>query len=432
MLPNPAIDLGDETAKVAIQVTATPDSEKIKHTLAKFLEHELHHIYERVQIYVLTERQKNYSDKVFQKITQDKIQFDIKQDILDYRDLLRKISTFQVDQLQRICTILEANFGNENINLSLGYGNAPLLTEPLPLAAQKIYLNLLEFHFPGCIYIADLAINREAVIKRSRNTRFSLSQRSSIRDIAVASLKQHGLNFGLDWVCYEDKIVSFHDLRNQDLPLSKILDVNTARLADSQEFYERSINHENVFKSLFRKCLQQKLYHLDVIWQHEEKIFIFSEIDGRPERREQWQNNRPGRIVYERFMKNNKPDEILKCKHFGFRTKYIRFGQKWYLNILPDWFFSFDGYKKSFFAKKDLDWLKRAQNDKAVCNDLRFISAFLKTEKPSTLFRQYTQYPFLSFGNLVTFDDAPFLNDKEWLPSRKNDISGQIELIFKP
>jgi hypothetical protein len=55
----PAIDLGDETAKVAIQVTATPDSEKIKHTLEKFLEHGLHHIYERVQIYVLTERQKN-------------------------------------------------------------------------------------------------------------------------------------------------------------------------------------------------------------------------------------------------------------------------------------------------------------------------------------------------------------------------------------
>jgi hypothetical protein len=108
----PAIDLGDETAKIAIQVTATSDSGKIQETLKGFIKNEHYLTYERVQIYILTEKEGyNRSEKSFQEITQGKIQFDIDQDILDYRDLLKKISTFQVEQLQSICAILETNFG---------------------------------------------------------------------------------------------------------------------------------------------------------------------------------------------------------------------------------------------------------------------------------------------------------------------------------
>ncbi len=117
----PAIDLGDETARIAIQVTATSDSEKIKDTLRGFIKNEFYQTYERVQIYILTEKQKSYSGRGFQGITLNKIQFDIKQDILDSRDLLKQITVFQVEQLQRICDILEANFGG-SIKLNLPTG----------------------------------------------------------------------------------------------------------------------------------------------------------------------------------------------------------------------------------------------------------------------------------------------------------------------
>ena len=33
----PGVDLGDEKSRIAIQVTSTPDSTKIKHTLVKFI-----------------------------------------------------------------------------------------------------------------------------------------------------------------------------------------------------------------------------------------------------------------------------------------------------------------------------------------------------------------------------------------------------------
>ena len=52
----PAIDLGDEKERVAIQVTSESDSEKIKGTLEKFVQYRLYEKYDRLIIYILTEK----------------------------------------------------------------------------------------------------------------------------------------------------------------------------------------------------------------------------------------------------------------------------------------------------------------------------------------------------------------------------------------
>jgi DNA polymerase III delta prime subunit len=133
----PAIDLGDETAKISIQVTATSDSGKIQETLRGFIKNEYHLTYERVQVYILTEKEEyKCSEKTFRDITNGKIQFDKNQDILDCRDLLEKISKFKVGQLQRICDILEANFG-EGTKLNTSFGIYLPLKGVAKLAGRK-------------------------------------------------------------------------------------------------------------------------------------------------------------------------------------------------------------------------------------------------------------------------------------------------------
>jgi NACHT domain len=109
----PAIDLGDKIKKVAVQVTATSNSKKVKKTLQGFIKHEHYKTYDRVIIFNLIKKQKRYSGKGFEEITQDKFLFNRKQDILDSGDLVKQISNFQVEQLQRICDVLEANFGQD-------------------------------------------------------------------------------------------------------------------------------------------------------------------------------------------------------------------------------------------------------------------------------------------------------------------------------
>ena len=108
----PAIDLGDKEAKTAYQITSTPSSEKIKNTLQKFVEHELYKEYDRLIIYILTEKQKTYQGRGFDEIIQGKFSFDKEVDILDYRDLLKEISGFSsVDESRRVENILEEHFG---------------------------------------------------------------------------------------------------------------------------------------------------------------------------------------------------------------------------------------------------------------------------------------------------------------------------------
>jgi len=111
----PSIDLGDETARVAFQITATRDIEKVKDTLTKFVEHKhkLYEKYERIIIYIITDRQDDYSDKKINQIIQGKLSFDVKKDIWDYRNILEEVAKFQIEKAREVEKILEANFGEE-------------------------------------------------------------------------------------------------------------------------------------------------------------------------------------------------------------------------------------------------------------------------------------------------------------------------------
>ena len=112
--PNsPAIDLGDKKTGIVYQITSTANSQKIKNTLRKFVKHGRYKEYKHLIIYILKEKQKRYQGRGFDEIIQGKFSFDKKNDILDYRDLLKEISGFSsVDKLRRIENILEEHFGN--------------------------------------------------------------------------------------------------------------------------------------------------------------------------------------------------------------------------------------------------------------------------------------------------------------------------------
>ena len=111
--PNhPAIDLGDKKIRTAYQITSRPDSPKIKSTLRKFVEYKLYEKYDHLIIYILTEKQKRYQGRGFDEIIQGKFSFDKKNDILDYRDLLKEISGFSLEKSQKIENILEQHFGD--------------------------------------------------------------------------------------------------------------------------------------------------------------------------------------------------------------------------------------------------------------------------------------------------------------------------------
>ena len=93
---HPAVDLGDEYQRVAIQITSTPSSEKIKDTLRGFVKHRLFDRFDRLIVYIITEKQNNYSGSGFDEIIGEHFAFDKERDILDYRDLLRELKNYDI------------------------------------------------------------------------------------------------------------------------------------------------------------------------------------------------------------------------------------------------------------------------------------------------------------------------------------------------
>ena len=104
----PGIDLADDEARVAVQVTSEKTLDKIKDSLTTIIKHNLHKKYDRVIFYILTVKQRSYRQASIDKVTNGEIEFNISRDILDKTDLARMASKAEPQNLQRAVKILVA------------------------------------------------------------------------------------------------------------------------------------------------------------------------------------------------------------------------------------------------------------------------------------------------------------------------------------
>ena len=402
----PGIDLADDNARIAIQVTSDPSINKIKESLKLFVQNELYKKYDTVLFYILTQKQKSYSLKSINKVLDGKLVFSLS-DILDYKDALREVASLDIQKARVVLSILEEHIGSGKRTIS--YDDHSEITE-------TSFLNLIHFDFPESLYIAELNLDvAESDFNRSKDTKRK-KRKPSKRRMVQDALSMHNLKFGTDWEVYENQLVTFHNLNNDSLPINIVIDKGTISELKPDEFYGINDNYERLFKSLLRRSLQQQLYSRNVQWQNEEHLFFFTET-GRNKRVVKWKGQKESeRVVFEKTYKNNKPEEILHCKHFSFKVEFKQFAAKWFLIVKPEWFFSFDGYKRSFYAKDSIDWLKKKENNRHVFNHLRFIHYFLQHDSDPLL--RNNRNDFIIIGDIVTFNNSPLINDVEWKPVR--------------
>lgn len=116
----PAVDLGCATSRTSIQITSDPFSSKVCETLEKFKSHNLSSDFDRLYVYVITERLKSYtSQKLTEAVSSLSIEFDPSSDILDYQGLTKMLSDPKItnEQLEYINGHLEAEFTKTDTNL---------------------------------------------------------------------------------------------------------------------------------------------------------------------------------------------------------------------------------------------------------------------------------------------------------------------------
>jgi len=119
-----SLDLLEETQKIGIQVTSTSNIEKIKNTLTKFLKYGYERKIDRVLVYILSEKQRSYSQNSIDKIIKKKISFNVRTDIIDVKDIYQRIKALNnIDQLIRINHILEQQFSEIYIANNFTYAD---------------------------------------------------------------------------------------------------------------------------------------------------------------------------------------------------------------------------------------------------------------------------------------------------------------------
>ncbi|WP_282129282.1 SMEK domain-containing protein [Roseobacter litoralis] len=131
----PAVDLGCNASRISIQVTSDASSSKVNETLEKFQSHGLNADFDRVLVYVLTERQQSYNSKALAATVAGlPIKFSTSHDILDFHGLAQLIGELSNEKIQRVCNLLEGEFKKADANAKF----RSELEAFLRVSAQKI------------------------------------------------------------------------------------------------------------------------------------------------------------------------------------------------------------------------------------------------------------------------------------------------------
>ncbi|MEZ0612343.1 SMEK domain-containing protein [Fibrella sp. WM1] len=442
----PAIDLIDYESGVSIQVTATADADKISHTLNKFKENELNKPFDRLIIYIITEKQASYR-KDFKSLLPDNYDFQPERDIIDNISLFKYISeqVLNTQKLNKIAHLLTDEFSELKIEARKATNDYISRTDG---KSDRIYPNLLEMTVPNQLYIADLQFDfahyrEELKADLKARKRFGKLRHLSDKDDVKFFFQQSNCSYFDDYVLYDKKVLTFRNLHHSTESLRRVIDLGTITVVTPDEFIGTNLDRENVFKKVLNTSLTQDLRSRQIEWVYDEKVFRFR-MTSRPPRplKVQWKSKVGRSVVSGVKSKGNetkvtdedgtqrtrKGKHYTSFRHLAFGVTFNKFGEKWYLAIKPDWSFTSpaDGYKTSSLSAVYSTGLKKLEKNKAVLESFQFLAGYLIHLSKGDLWSAGFTLKFSEFANY--FEMQPAVPDDVWVKSEPKGKDDKLQL----
>ncbi|MDO8571706.1 MAG: SMEK domain-containing protein [bacterium] len=126
---HPAVDLGDDTSRISIQVTADRSGKKVKECVKKFKDHGLEKRFDKLRIVVISTGKTSFKKNPAPGV----VFFDYKNDVVDLSDLTRLIGTLSVDRIEKI-----RDFLNSELNEYKRVGSANTISNEVGTIAAVI------------------------------------------------------------------------------------------------------------------------------------------------------------------------------------------------------------------------------------------------------------------------------------------------------
>lgn len=265
---------------------------------------------------------------------------------------------------------------------------------------EDMYSNLLEIKkFPEYIYMA------ETTFKRPKDV--------------IDELKRMGAEVNNEWILRNKRILSFHDL--DQYPWNRICDVGTLDNFGVDEWaFSDDRDRENELKDLLTQSLAEMLRDKFVRYSRDNKLYHFTATKKLTERRIKYHSifKETSRTVFTGYSKRKNSDEPAYYRHSAFEGKFLKFGDNWYLEITPTYYFTRDGYEEYKFAEETIKKIKMLELNMAILGQVIMWAKILKPARVGNLFDK-PKIEHIEFGDLLKIESFYGIDDKTWLPKEE-------------
>lgn len=371
-----AIDLIDKENRIAIQVTSTANSDKIKHTLNQYKQLKNRDEFDVLLVYIITKKQRSYSQKIFDEIVDGDFEFSYKTNILDYENLLTEVNTWiALPKINNVVELLEQEFTEEK----LGQRKYRLENKD-QVITEILYPNLLEIKVPDKVYIGVIGINRDDVITKSWETEYKLKKSAPEISVVNKAFDIYNIKYSRDWYVFEKKIISFKRLDDKSEPLSSLIEIGTVEEYSINDFVETGYKYEQALSRLIDKTIQELTHKKGIQWLRKDKLYRFRPPATIRERRIKWKNKKTATRTVVKDVLNKEKTRISHIQHLSFKIQSFLSEHTWYVSITPTWSYTFDGYRNHNIESKLITQKKKLETNNSVYQHFMFISFCLNNK----------------------------------------------------
>jgi hypothetical protein len=385
----PGIDLGDDHDRVAFQITSTTTLDKVKATVRQFMDRAYYNTFDELFILMLARKQASYSQASINEMLTDRFAFNCKKHIIDLGDLLGLVSGLRLAAQERVLAEFKHILGEVDAFISFSSDGVA--------APTAITSNLQRIRLPEAAYVAELTIDDQAVIDRAKAELNYKGKAKSRKSVVKMALLLNGVDTDA-WVCHDNKLFSFLDI--EQCGLRSVVDEGSMeRLEISDLANSPELDNVNILKQLLSAEVREQLKKHHVRKHAKDGFFFFGPIEeGQIERKETWVGKKTAtRRVYELKYQRKEPTKVAHHTHFSFDLTFSKLDGDWYAQIVPSWYYSYNGYVKSHWHEDLLSTQKRLEHNASVRNMVRFVAHFLSKLDDA-------KYVGLQFLPLLEFD----------------------------
>lgn len=365
----PGIDLGDDHDRVAFQITSTTSLDKVKFTIKQFVDRSYFNSFDELYILMLSPKQASYSQVSVNSLLTEEFSFDCKHHIIDLRDLLGQVAGLRLAAQERVLTEFKHILGEVDAYISYSTDG---IAAPVAITS-----NLQRIKLPPAVWVAEVAIDDKDVIKRAKAELAYQGKAKGRRSVVRMALLLHGVDTDA-WAYHDNRLFAFHDMEQSGLvnvvERGTIERMEASDLADSHE-----VDNMNVFKQMLAAETRERLKARHVRMHPKDGFFYFSPTEeGQISRMETWIGKKTAiRRVYELKYQKKDPSKVAHHKHLSFALSFTALDDEWYAQIVPSWYYSYDGFLRSNWHDDLLSQQKRLEHNSSVRNQVRFVAYFL-------------------------------------------------------